>query len=148
VAVAGSDAQQGVTTLEDIQGLRLGAQVGTTSFSFIEDVIQPTADPSVYNDNTAVKAAIEAGQIDAGVFDLPTAFYIAAVELAGGEIVAQFPTDAGGTPDEFGMLFEKDNPLVDCVNEALAALDASGELAEITEEWMTDFADAPVIEID
>lgn len=146
VALEGS-AAIGATTLEDLASIKFGAQVGTTSLDFITEVIQPADEPFVYGDNTAAKAALEAGQVDAIVLDLPTAFYVSAVEFDGGVVVAQFPASAGGTADDYGMLFEKDNPLVECVNEALSTLQDSGELAAITQQWMADFADAPVIEV-
>jgi polar amino acid transport system substrate-binding protein len=146
VALAGS-AADGAGSLEDLQSLKLGAQIGTTSLEFITDVIQPEAEPFAYDDNTAAKAALEANQIDAIVLDLPTAFYVSAVEIEGSDVVAQFPNVAGGDTDDFGMLMEKDNPLSECIDAALAALTASGELAAITQEWMADFTDAPVIAI-
>ncbi len=62
-------------------------------------------------------------------------------------MTGQFPASAGGTTDEFGLVFEKDNPLVDCVNEALSALKASGELDTITEQWMATEMGAPVISV-
>ncbi len=43
---------------------------------FITDVIQPDAEPFVYDDNVGAKAALEADQIDAIVVDLPTALFI------------------------------------------------------------------------
>jgi polar amino acid transport system substrate-binding protein len=99
--------------------LKFGAQVGTTSLDFITDVIQPSQEPFVYDDNTAAKAALEANQIDAIVLDLPTAFYVSAVEI---EAQRRRPVPGRGrrTTDDFGMVFELDNPLVECVNEALA----------------------------
>ena len=147
VGLEGS-AAVGATSLEDLRGLKLGAQIGTTSLDFISEVIQPETEPLAYDDNTAAKAALEANQVDAIVLDLPTAFYVSAVEIEGSDVIGQFPADAGGTTDEFGMLFEKDNPLVECVDAALAALTSSGELAAITQQWMADFADAPVIAVD
>jgi polar amino acid transport system substrate-binding protein len=147
VALEGS-AAQGATSLADLADIKFGAQVGTTSLDFITDVIQPSEEPFVYDDNTAAKAALDANQIDAIVLDLPTAFFVSAVEFENANVVAQFPAEAGGTTDDFGMVFELDNPLVECVNEALTTLRDSGELAEITEEWMSDFTDAPVITVE
>ena len=147
VALDGS-AAEGATTLDDLKSVKFGAQAGTTSLQFITDVIQPDAEPFVYNDNTGAKAALEANQIDAIVLDLPTAFFVSAVEIEGTSVIAQFPASAGGTTDEFGLLFEKDNPLVECANEALAALRDSGELDAITEQWMSAEAGAPIIEIE
>ena len=149
-AIVGLDgsAAAGATTLEDLKDVKFGAQAGTTSLQFITDVIQPDAEPFVYDDNVGAKAALEANQIDAIVVDLPTAFYISAVEIEGSSVIGQFPADAGGTTDEFGMVLEQDNPLVECVNLALAALRESGELEAITTQWMATEAGAPVIAVD
>jgi len=146
VALEGSPAQ-GATTLADLEDVKFGAQVGTTSLQFILDVIQPSSEPFVYDDNAAAKAALDAGQIDAIVLDLPTAFYVSAVEIEGSSVVGQFPASAGGTTDSFGMLMSKDNPIKECVDAALAELTASGELEAITQEWMSNFTGAPVIPI-
>ena len=146
VGLVGS-AAEGATTLEDLKDVKFGVQAGTTSLQFVADVIQPNQETFVYDDNVAAKAALEANQIDAIVVDLPTAFYVSAVEIEGSVVTGQFPASAGGTTDEFGLVFEQDNPLVDCVNEALAALKASGELDAITEQWMATEMGAPVIAV-
>ncbi len=147
VALDGS-AAAGATTVADLVDVKFGAQVGTTSLGFITDVIQPTQEPFVYDDNVGAKAALEANQIDAAVFDLPTALYVSAVEIEGSSVIGQFPADAGGTTDEFGFVLEKDSPLTGCVNDAITAITDSGELAEITEEWLANFTNAPIIAVD
>jgi polar amino acid transport system substrate-binding protein len=131
-----------VTTIEELRAFRLGAQVGTTSLDFINDVIQPETEPLVYDTNADAKAAFDAGQLDGLVLDLPTAFYVSAVEIEGSAVIAQFPS-GGAEGEQFGMLFEEGNPLRDCVNEALANID----LAALQQEWLSDVVDAPVIEI-
>lgn len=138
-------AAAGATSIADLQGLRLGAQVGTTSLDFITDVIQPTTDPFVYNDNSAAKAALDAEQIDAIVLDLPTAYYVSAVEIEGTAVIGQFPAPTED-PEQFGILLQEGNPLRDCVSEAVDALRESGDLAAIQQEWLSDVVDAPVIE--
>jgi len=135
------------TTLEDLQGLKLGAQVGTTSLDFIIDVIQPDAEPSVYNDNSQAKAALDAQQVDAVLFDLPTAFYVSSVEMEGTKVIGQFPAEAG-EGDAFGLVFTEGDPLRDCANEALARLKESGRLDDIEQEWLSDVVDAPVIPVE
>jgi polar amino acid transport system substrate-binding protein len=122
------------TTLAELQAAKLGAQVGTTSLTFITDVIQPVEEPSVYNDTNDAKSALNNGQIDGIVVDLPTAYYVTAAEIENSKIVGQFPAQEGG--EQFGLLFQKGNPLVTCVNEALASLKASGELQAIQDEWL------------
>ncbi len=144
VALEGS-AAEGATTIADLKDVKFGAQVGTTSLDFINEVIQPTQDVFVYDDNVGAKAALEANQIDAAVFDLPTALYVSGVEIEGSSVVGQFPADAGGTTDQFGMVLELDNPLTACVDQAITTLTENGELDAITQEWLSDFTGAPVI---
>ncbi len=136
------------TKLSELKGLKFGAQSGTTSLDFINNVIQPTNEPFVYDDNAGAKAALEAKQIDAIVVDLPTAFYISAVEIEGSKVIGQFPLSDAVSADNFGLLFDKDNKLVDCVNTALGALKESGKLAEIEKTWLADKTNAPVITLD
>ena len=114
----------------ELKGLKLGAQTGTTSLTAIRDVIQPDSDPVVFKDTNAAKQALLNGQVDAILADLPTAFYITAVEIPKGTIVGQFQPETG-QQEEFGMLFEKGSPLVDCVNQALAVLREDGTLDAI-----------------
>jgi polar amino acid transport system substrate-binding protein len=144
VALDGS-AAEGATTIADLKGVKFGAQAGTTSLDFINEVIQPDQDPFVYDDNVGAKAALEANQIDAAVFDLPTALFVSAVEIEGSSVIGQFSSDAGGTTDQFGMVLTKDNPLTSCVDAAITAITDSGELETITTEWLADNTGAPYI---
>ncbi len=136
------------TKLSELKELKFGAQSGTTSLDFILNVIKPTSEPFIYDDNAGAKAALEAKQIDAIVVDLPTAFYISAVEIEGSKVIGQFPLSDAVAADNFGLLFDKDNKLVDCVNTALGALKESGKLAEIEKTWLADKTNAPVITLD
>ncbi|CAN5192700.1 ABC transporter substrate-binding protein [soil metagenome] len=138
---AGAEA----TSLADLQGLRLGAQTGTTSLTAIRDVIQPDTDPLVFEDTNIAKQALKNDQVDAILADLPTAFYISAVEIGGSTIVGQFQVE-GDDAEQFGMLFEKGSALVPCVNEALAAMKADGTLADIEQEWLSDVVDVPTLQ--
>ena len=140
-------AAASATTVAELQGLKFGVQSGTTSLEFLNTVVMPTNEPYVYDDNAAAKAALEAKQIDAIVVDLPTAFYISAVEIEGTKVIGQFPAGEGTAADQFGMVFDLGNPLVDCVNVALTALKDSGELAAIEQTWLSDKTSAPVISL-
>ena len=132
-------------SVADLKDLKFGAQSGTTSLDFITNVIKPSSEPFVYDDNAAAKAALEAKQVDAIVLDLPTAFYVSAVEIEGTKVIGQFPANAGEGADQYGMVFDLDNALVGCVNTALAALKDSGELAAIEKQWLSDKTGAPII---
>ena len=129
-------------TLADLKGLRLGAQTGTTSLTAIRDVIAPEADPLVFEDTNAAKQALQNDQVDAILADLPTAFFISAVEIPKSTIVGQFQP-ATGQQEEFGMLFEKGSELVPCVNDALAALEEDGTLDELEQRWLSEAVSVP-----
>ena len=122
------------TTIDELRKAKLGAQVGTTSLEFINQVVQPEAEVQVFNDTNDAKSAMQNGQIDGLVVDLPTAYYITAAEIENSKIVGQFPAQEGG--EQFGLLFAKGNPLVTCVNKVLADLSASGELKQIQDQWL------------
>jgi polar amino acid transport system substrate-binding protein len=147
VALADNDAAD-VATLPEMQTLRLGVAAGTTSLTLIEDVIQPSSDVQVFNDNAAVVQALSTQQIDAIVVDLPTALFLAAVEIEDGVVVGQFPPIDTAPGDQWGLLFEQDNPLVECANYALLSLRQSGELDEITTTWMEEATDVPVFDLE
>jgi polar amino acid transport system substrate-binding protein len=131
-------------TLADVKDAKLGAQIGTTSLTYIQDEIEPSKDPSVYNTNNDVISALKAKQIDGIVVDLPTAFFVTAVQVPTGTIVGQFP-DAG-EQEQFGLVLSKDSPLTACVDEAINALRDDGTLDQIQQEWLADKANAPVLQ--
>lgn len=133
------------SSIEDVAEFRLGVQVGTTSLAYIEEEIGPSTDPQVYNTNDAAIAALNAGQVDGIVVDLPTAFFITAVQMDNGVVVGQFPP-AGDEEEYFSLVLELNSPLTDCVNQALADLTSSGDLDSITTEWMSENAGAPLLE--
>ena len=125
-------------SLKELKDAKLGAQVGTTSLAFINEFVSPSEKPFVYNDTNDAKSALQNGQINGIVVDLPTAYYITAAEIENSKIVGQFKAQEGG--EQFGLLFEKGNPLVGCVNQVLADLTASGELQKIQDEWLAGAA--------
>jgi polar amino acid transport system substrate-binding protein len=143
VSVQGSPIED-ATSLDDLQDATLGAPIGTTSLTYVEENIQPDQQPAVYDDLAAAVQDLKNGQVDGVVVDLPTAFFVTAVQIPKGVIVGQFPTV--GSQEYFAMAFEKGSPLVGCVNLALQEMKDDGTLDEIRQEWLADKADAPVIE--
>ncbi len=144
IAIEGSPAAS-ATSLEDLKKYKIGAQTGTTSLTAIRDQIQPDSDAVVFQSTNDAKQALTNGQVDAIVADLPTAFFLTAVEIPKGTIVGQFqPT--GGQQEQFGMLFEKGNPLVACVNQALAGMKSDGTLAAIENKWLSQTVNVPVLQ--
>jgi polar amino acid transport system substrate-binding protein len=141
VVALGDNPVAGATTLAALKGARLGAQVGTTSLDAITATIAPSEAPQVYNTNEDAKQALQNGQIDALVVDLPTAFYITSAELDNAKIVGQLP--AGGTPEQFGAVLDKGSALTGCVSEAVERLRAAGTLDALEQQWLTSAGNAP-----
>jgi polar amino acid transport system substrate-binding protein len=127
-------------TFAELQGATFGVQIGTTSLDAVREVVQPDQDPKVFNDSNDVVTALKQDQVDAVVVDLPTAFFVTAAQVPGSKITGQFSAPGG---DSFGLLLEKDSELTECLNQAIAALEESGELEEITNKWMGAAAGAP-----
>lgn len=145
VITIGGSPIEGATTLAELKGAKLGAQVGTTSLEAIEEVVQPDQDPATFDTNDVAKTQLQNGQVDGIVVDLPTAFYITAAELDDGVIVGQLPAVDGAQQDEFGIVLDKDSPLTDCATQAVDALREDGTLAELEQEYLAG-AGAPVLE--
>lgn len=129
-----------VPNVAGLQSAKLGAQVGTTSYKAITDLIKPATQPQVYNTNDDAKKALQNGQIDGLVVDLPTAFYMTAAELEDAVIVGQLPQV--GVPEQFGLVLDKGSALTGCVTQAVDQLRSSGELTRLEQQWLAQVAGA------
>ena len=132
-----ADAQ----SLSDLKDDRLGAQVGTTALDFVNTTIKPEEQTKIYDTTNDARSALEGGQIDAFVTDLVTTVYLRDIEIEGSEVIGQYPET-----EEFGMLFEKGNPLVGCVNEVLGEMKGDGTLKDLQEEHLQQYLDVPTLE--
>jgi polar amino acid transport system substrate-binding protein len=130
-------------SISALRPYRLGAQRGTTSYGYIVNYIKPNSAPLAYNSNDLAVQALKSGRIDGIVVDLPTAFYVTAVQVEDGVIVGQLPNR--GSKERFGMVFEQGNPLRRCVNRALNRLWANGTIKRIQNRWLAKVGGAPVL---
>jgi polar amino acid transport system substrate-binding protein len=130
-------------SIAELKPYSLGAQLGTTSYDFIKKEIKPSKQPSVFPQNAGAVQALKNKQIDGLVVDLPTAFYVTAVQVPDAKVLGQFPTKPGG--EHFGMVFEKGNPLRVCVNKALAKLRSDGTLKQLQQKWLAKATGAPTL---
>jgi polar amino acid transport system substrate-binding protein len=123
------------TSIDDLKSYKLGAQIGTTSYAFIQDEIQPDQQPAVFDRSVDVIQALNNGQIDGYVVDAPAAYVNVLIGQAkNGVVVGQFPN----VGEYFGAIFENGNPLVDCVNAGIEALKNDGTLADLQSKWLKD----------
>ena len=142
VALNDSDAAS-ATSLADLADTQFGVQIGTTSLDAVNASIQPSTEPQVFDTSNDVVTALKQEQVDAVVVDVPTAFFLTAVQVPDGTIVGQFSAPGG---DEWGALLEKDSPLTDCVSFAIDSMRESGVLADIEQTWISEKANAPILE--
>jgi polar amino acid transport system substrate-binding protein len=140
-----ANAAAGVSSIAELSALRIGAATGTTSFDAVEQIIAPTAGAQVFNTNADAVLALQSGTVDAIVVDLPTAFYLTAVELDGGLIIGQLPKLDGKNGDDFGLLLPKDSPLTARVSKAVDELRAEGVLDQLATTWLTNAGNVPVL---
>jgi polar amino acid transport system substrate-binding protein len=147
------DVEQAVVTIEgskianassiaDLEGAKLGAQIGTTSLDAINNTIQPGPEPSVYDTNNDAVSGLKARQVDGLVVDFPTALFMAAVQLDNGKVVGRLAAPPGG--EYFGVVLERGSPLTRCVNDAIATIKDDGTLDRLEQQWLT--GSAPVLE--
>jgi polar amino acid transport system substrate-binding protein len=137
-----------IASVRSIKGLRsykLGAQLGTTSYQFIKSRIKPTQSPAVYNQNAAAVLALKNKQIDGLVVDLPTAFYVTAVQVPNSKILGQFENTGGKATDRFGVVLQKGNALTGCVNKAIGTLRKNGTLKKLQRLWLAKATGAPIL---
>jgi polar amino acid transport system substrate-binding protein len=137
-----SSPAAGVKTLEGLRALRLGAQVGTTSYQAAKSV-SGDREVAVYNSNEDAKAALVSGQIDALALDLPTSFAVQA-ELPGSLIIGQLPAQPDNA-EQFGIVLDKDSPLTECVSKAVDELGDDGTLFRLQKQWLAGPGVAPIL---
>jgi len=126
----------GKTSVADLKDAKLGAQVGTTSYTAATEQIKPSQDVAVFDTNDLAVQALQNKQIDGIVADLPTAFYMTSAQLDDGVIVGQLPA-VGSTPEQFGAVLDKGSPLTTCISQAVDALRADGTLDTLVAQWLS-----------
>ncbi|HET6296373.1 MAG TPA: ABC transporter substrate-binding protein [Kribbella sp.] len=134
ITMAGSKIAN-AKSVADLVDAKLGAQVGTTSYTALRDVIKTKQQPAVFDTNDLAVQALKNKQIDGIVVDLPTGFYMTAAQLDNGKIVGQLP--AGGQAEQFGFVLEKNSKLTACLSQAVDALKADGTLTKLQAQYLT-----------
>jgi polar amino acid transport system substrate-binding protein len=129
---------EGVTSIADMKDLQFGFQAATTGGTYIQDEIQPDKQPREFSTLGAAVQALANGQIDAFLMDVAIGSEI--VKARGDEVAmtGQFITN-----EQYGVLFEKDNPLREQVNTAIEAIKADGTLEELQAKWFPGTEDLP-----
>jgi len=125
-----------ITKVKSVAGLKpftFGVPLGTTSYDYVVRYIKPNSQPKVYDTLNDAVTALKNKQIDGLVVDFPSTGYITAVQVPNSTVVGRLPSK---TNEHFGMVFQKGNPLVACVNKALAALTKNGTLKKYERQYL------------
>ena len=117
----------------DLRTARWGATIGTTDLDYLENILQ-VRNVAVFDDQAGTFQALQGGLIDATVVALPTALFATAVQVPEARITALLPPDPNDTGH--GLLFEKDNPLVEWVNDGLRAIIERGVIDELIDTYL------------
>ena len=130
----------GVQSIAEMKDLQFGFQAATTGGDYIQDEIQPEKQPREFSTLGAAVQALANGQIDAFLMDVAIGAEI--VKERGDEVAmpGQFVTK-----EQYGVLFEKGNPLRAQVNEAIKAIKADGTLEQLQGKWFPGTEDLPAL---
>ena len=123
-------SDSGYTSVEDLSGKTIGAQSGTTGYEWAVENITD-AHIVAYDEMTAIFAALESGQIDGLVADLPVVQSYTKTSYPNDTIIAQIPTG-----EQYAIIVNKSNPaLTAALNEALAEVMADGSYDKLYESY-------------
>lgn len=125
IIAPGSD----VKTVDDLAGLNVAAQNGTTGLDFAKNETK-AANVQGFPQGPDVINAVQSGQVDAGILDQPVA-QDAVDKGAPIEVAAVIPTG-----ELYGIAVPKDNAaLLKAINAGLATMKSDGSLDKIYQQY-------------
>lgn len=127
-------ADSGITTIDDLVGMTVGVQQGTTGEIFATENLPDGAnDPQAFPSDGELWPALQAGNIAAILQDFPPNYEHAEAD-PNFEIVETFETD-----EQYGFAFAKGEKtaLLEAVNEQLQALRDDGIYDELHQQYFS-----------
>ena len=127
---SGGDSGSAISSVDDLSGLIVGAQDGTTGETYANEETD-AKEVRGFPEGPDAIAALANGQVDAVIIDQPVA--ADAMEKQGGnfEVVEEIPTN-----ELYGFAMSPDSPgLRADVNAALAELKDDGTIADLYEQY-------------
>ena len=123
-----------IESVDDIGDATVGVQIGTTGALKAQEFKQQgkiSGEIRTFDTITDAFSALENGQVDAVINDLPVSLDKANQSDGALEIVQNIPTG-----EQYGIAFPKDSELVEPVNKALQEIKDDGTYAKIYEKWI------------
>lgn len=127
VALPGSSVET-AASFADLRNANWGVTIGTTDLDYLENILD-IKNAAVFDDQIGTFQALQGGFIDATVVSLPVALFVTAVQVPQAKITALLPADKNDLGH--GLLFQKDNPLVEWVDDALSAIIEQGVIEDL-----------------
>lgn len=129
LAIAVADDAEDINTLDDLEGKKIAAQIGTTGAETANGV--EGAEVSTFDSAPLALQELANGNVDAVVNDAPVTLYaISTGNIPGVKVVGELLTE-----ESYGIAFPEGSENVEAVNAAIAALKADGTYAEIYKKW-------------
>lgn len=127
-----------VPDLASAQELHWGAVRSTTFVEAIADSVVPEEPTRLFDGQRELLAALEAGRVDAAMFDLPLAVSIANRSNGKLKAVAQLPDK-----EAIAVALPQDSPNRQAIDSAIRAFTADGTIERLLERWVgSDAAEA------
>ncbi|WP_444685319.1 transporter substrate-binding domain-containing protein [Alkalicoccus luteus] len=121
--------EEEIQSIDDVDGLRVSTRAATTSQTYLEE--NTDAEVVTFPDIVNAYQDLQAGRVDAAIYDLPNVLYY--IETEGvGEMETVGDTLTG---EQYGIAFPEGSELREDVDAALETLMEDGTYAEIYEEW-------------
>lgn len=127
-ALTVAELKTGINGYKDLGGKRVGVTKGSSHQKFLQkkgiSTIAYAALPDMYND-------LKNGKLDAIVSDYPILSYYASRDGADWMLLAGQPFN----PDNYGIIFPENSPLVEKVNRALLELNENGFYSTLYQKY-------------
>lgn len=126
-------ADSGISSIEDLAGKVVGAQAGTTGLAYATENTPEGTEIVEYPGDGELWPALQAGQIDAILQDLPVNVTHAQADESY-VVVEEYPTD-----EQYGFALAKDkNPaLLEAINSSLQSLRDEGTYDELYDSYFS-----------
>jgi polar amino acid transport system substrate-binding protein len=120
-----------VADVKAAQGLHWAVQHDTTLRDALEDQIEPSRKPLVFERQSEKLAAFEDGRANAMLLDLPIALAYARESPRKFAVAAQLPSEA-----ELGVALPSGSDNVEAVDSAIRGLKSEDEIDRLAERWL------------
>jgi len=120
-----------VTELSDLEGLKIGSKIGSTSYDFLKKNLDENDGVTPYPGSADMYMALMSGAVDAVFYDAPNVGYFARTK-GEGKVKTIGKLYEG---QQYGIALKNGSEWVDEVNEAIASMQEDGTYKTIYEKW-------------